>query len=1129
MKEELKKVKEFFATSWAIDNRTSVYVLTIFITVLGLFSYMTIPKEQFPEIVIPTIIVSTPYPGTSPEDMENLVTRPIEKQAKSLADVKKITSNSIQDFSVIVVEFNPGMEVSEAKQRVRDAVDKAKSDLPNNLPTEPEIKEVDISEIPIMNINLAGDYDLQRLKKFAEDAQDKIESLPGITRVDIVGALEREIQVDVDMYKMQAASISFSDIERAIAAENVTISAGTITNFGTKRTVRIAGQFKSPEQIKYILVKSASGATVYIKDIAEVKDSFKEQESFARFDNKNVITLNVIKKSGTNLLEASDKIKDIIKSLEKNTFPPDLTVTITGDQSKFTRSTLEELNNTIIIGFLLVTIVLMFFMGLNNAFFVALSVPLSMFVAYLIFPGLGFTMNMIVMFAFIFALGIVVDDAIVVIENTHRTHRYEKDIVKAAKHAAGEVFVPILSGTLTTLAPFFPLAFWPGIVGKFMYYMPVTLILTLFASLFVAYVINPVFAVTFMKHEYDTHDQKINRKQLLVSSVILVMLALIFYFAKVYWIGNMMSIALVLNVLYRLLLKPAINGFQNKVWPALMSFYDWSLRIFLRGHNPFYLLYSIIALFIFTMFLLGIVKPKVLFFPDNQPNNIYAFIKLPEGTDQKVTDSVARIVERRIATVLGKDNPVVESVVTNVGFGAGESPFDRSVASNKAKVTINFVESKYRLGVSTQKYLDDIRMMVKDIPGAQISAEKNRMGPPTGKPVNIEITGENLDQLITTADAFKNYLDSLKIPGIEELKSDFVNNKPEIVIDIDRERANREGISVGQVGMELRTGIYGKEVSKYKEDEDEYPIQLKYSQSQRENINKVINGKITYRDMTSGQLRQIPISSVASITYRDTYGGINRKNLKRVITITSEVLSGYTANEVVASIKRAISTFNMPNNVEIKMTGEQEDQADTVLFLMKAMVIAVGLIFFILITQFGSLSKSLIILSEVVFSIIGVLLGVMLFHMPLVILMTGLGVVALGGIVVRNGILIVEFCDVMLAQGLEVKEAIIQAGKTRITPVVLTATATMLGLVPLAVGMNINFITLFTELNPHIYFGGDNVGFWGPLSWTIIFGLSFATFLTLIFVPAMYLIDYQMKTKLRERKERRQKRRAEKA
>jgi len=1118
MKEKTDRLKEFFATSWAIDNKTSIYVLAVFITALGLLSYFNIPKEQFPEIVIPTIIINTAYPGTSPEDMENLVTRPIEKQCKSLADVKEITSNSVQDFSSIVVEFNPGIEVSEAKQRVRDAVDKSKSTLPNNLPKDPDIKEVDISEVPIMFINLSGDYDLQRLKEYAEDAQDKIETLKEITRVDIVGSLEREIQIDVDMYKMQAASVSFRDIESAVASENVTVSAGTITLFGTKYTIRLAGQFKSPEQIKNIILKSSSGAIVYIQDIAEVRDGFKEQESFARLDGKNVITLNVIKKSGENLLNASREIKEIMEDMKTNYYPPDLSITLTGDQSRFTKSTLEELNNTIVIGFIMVVLVLMFFMGFNNAFFVGLSVPLSMFMAYLIMPGLGFTMNMIVMFGFIFALGIIVDDAIVVIENTHRLHRYETDIVKAAKHAAGEVFLPILSGTLTTLAPFFPLAFWPGVVGKFMYYLPVTLILTLFASLFVAYIINPVFAVSFMKHEYDQTDHRTDRKRLLIISVLFGVLALISYFAGGFAIGNVFMLALILNLLYRIVLKKAILKFQNDLWPWIMHMYEKTLLIALKGKNPWYLLIGVVFMFFASIMMIGLVKPQVRFFPDNKPGYIYVFIKLPEGTDQRVTDSVTHLVERKVHSILGEKNPIVESVITNVGLGAGESMFDRSVSSNKGKITVNFVESRYRQGISTQTYMDSMRKELKSIPGVTVTVDKNKMGPPTGKPVNIEITGEDLDALIVTATKFKSYLDSINIPGIEQLKSDFENNKPEIIINIDRVRANREGLSLGQIGMEMRTAIYGKEISKYKEEEDEYPIQLRFSEKERTNINQIINSRITYRDMNSGQLRQIPISSVASIQYKDTYGGIKRKNLKRVITLSSEVLSGHTANEIVLAINKAIPAFEKPRGIEISLTGEQEDQADTMAFLAKAMLIAIGLIFFILITQFGSLSKSLIILSEVLFSIIGVLFGIAVFGMSISIMMTGLGIVALGGIVVRNGILIVEFCDELKQRGMKSKEAIIQAGKTRITPVVLTATATILGLVPLAIGMNIDFVSLFTHLNPHIYFGGDNAMFWGPLSWTIIFGLSFATFLTLVFVPAMVLIDTKMKIRWRRKK-----------
>ena len=1122
MSENKIKIKEFLPTSWAINNRTSIYVLALLISVLGLMNYYYIPKEQFPQVIIPYIIVNTPYPGTSPEDIENLVTRPIEKQLKSIADVKKITSSSVPDFSSIVVEFDPDISIESAKQRVRDAVDKSKTDLPSDLPDQPQILDVDLSEFPIMYINISGNYSLDKLKKYADIAQDKIEGVKEITRVDIVGALEREIQINADIFKMQAAKVTFSDIERAVANENLTISGGNININGTKNTVRLKGQFLKVETLREIVVHSSGGAYVKLSDIAEIKDDFKEQESFAHLDGKNVITLNVIKKSGANLLDASDHIKDIVNNeLTGKDFPSDLTLTITGDQSRFTRNTLEELNNTIIIGFILVTIVLMFFMGFTNSFFVGLSVPLSMAVAYMVLPGIGFTMNMIVMFGFIFALGIVVDDAIVVIENTHRLHRKNPDIKVAAKMAAGEVFMPILSGTLTTLAPFFPLAFWPGIVGQFMHYLPVTLIITLFASLFVAYIFNPVFAVSFMQHEYDTQsDGKSEWRKIRKFLIVIFGISLLFYVTRMFGPANFLMMVILLVVAYHFAIRFWISSFQEKFWPKLMDWYVRTLRYTLRGNRAAWMLGSMVLLFFITLFLTAIVKPTVLFFPNNDPNNVYVYIKMPGGTDQVVTDSVTRIAEKAVYKILGKNNPDVESIISNVTVGVEEQGFfSAGKPYNKGKISVNFVENKLRTtGISTTQYMEMMRKGITDIPGAVITVDKNKMGPPTGKPINIEVTSENLQNLVTDAYAFRDFLASQRIPGVEELKTDFEMNSPEILIEIDRDRAMREGLTTGQIGLEIRTALFGKEVSKFKQDEDEYPITLRYRKVTRDNINALINLIITYRDMNNGQLRSIPLSTVAKINYSTSYAGINRLNQKRIITVYSNVISGYSANDIVPKIEKLAANFNKHEGTSIKLTGEKEDQNETSAFLLKAMVIALGIIFFILITQFGSVSKTIIILSEVIFSIIGVLLGVMLFHMDLVIMMTGLGVVALGGIVVRNGILIVEFCDVMKERGLKTREAIVLAGRTRITPVVLTAAATMLVLIPLAVGMNINFVTLFTELNPHIYFGGDNVAFWGPLAWTIIFGLSFATFLTLVFVPALYYLDYVIKLKVKRRR-----------
>ncbi|HUX54963.1 MAG TPA: efflux RND transporter permease subunit, partial [Williamwhitmania sp.] len=880
-----KKLKEFKPTSWAIDNKLSIYVLVIIIAVFGLFNYLTIPKEQFPEIVIPNIIVNTVYPGTSPADIENLITRPIEKNIKAINGVKKITSRSVQDFSAIVVEFNTGVDVTDAKQKVKDAVDKSKVDLPSDLKTDPEVSDIDLSDIPIMYLELSGDLPLDKLKKYGDDLKDKIESLKEITRVDIIGALDREIQIDIDMYKMQAASLTFTEVQNAVTNDNATISGGNINLQGMSRTVRIVGEFKSLDDVKNIVVTTASGALVKLKDIATVRDGFHEQESYARQDGKNVITLNIVKKSGQNLLDASDNIKQIIKEMKGTSLPSSLKITINGDQSKYTRTTLSDLNNTIIIGFILVTIVLMFFMGITNALFVGLSIPLSMALAYIVMPYIGFTMNMLVMFAFIFALGIVVDDAIVVIENTHRIFMKKKmDIKSAAKFAAGEVFVPILSGTLTTLAPFFPLAFWPGVVGEFMYFIPVTLIITLFASLIVAYIINPVFAIDFMKHDEEEHPTPLKKLYLICSGITIASIP--FYLFGLRAFANLMIFVALMALLHNLYGYKILRKFQHRFIPAMMRRYENLLRWVLAGKRPYWLLTGMVGLFFLTMTLVALKPPKVMFFPDNQPNNVITYIKLPIGTDISVTDSIAKVVEHRIMQVLGKNNPIVESVLTNVALQASDNQFDNSTkSSNLAKISVNFVEFSKRHGENTSVYMSKIRDNIKGIPGADIAVDKNKNGPPVGKPINIELSSENLDQLVVAANNFKRYIDSLQIDGIEELKTDFASSKPELLIKLDRERANRDGVSAGMVGSQIRTALLGTEISKYREGEDQYPIILRFKDYQRNDVEQLMNLSLTYRDMNSGTLRQIPLSAVAHVEYTKSYGEINRLNLKRVITV----------------------------------------------------------------------------------------------------------------------------------------------------------------------------------------------------------------------------------------------------
>jgi multidrug efflux pump subunit AcrB len=535
----------------------------------------------------------------------------------------------------------------------------------------------------------------------------------------------------------------------------------------------------------------------------------------------------------------------------------------------------------------------------------------------------------------------------------------------------------------------------------------------------------------------------------------------------------------------------------------------------LIGKRPIWLIVFTIVLFFISVFATVIRKPGIVFFPQSDPNFIYTYITLPVGTDQKVTDSITLEVEKRIYGVLGTNNPLVESVISNVAVGANDPQSgDRSVASNKGKVGIAFVEFSKRDGQSTELYLSEIREALKGIPLAQITVEKESNGPPVGKPINIEVSGDDYAEIIRVSEGLRSYLDSLQISGVEELKSDLLKYKPEIVIEVDRERANREGISTAQIGSEIRTSLYGKEVSKYKDNNEEYPIQLRFNYDQRNNVDQLLNLKISYRDMVmGGMMRSIPLSAVANIKYENAFGGINRKNQKRVITIYSNILAGYAPNDVVDAVTRAASNYKTPPAVSINLTGEQEQQRETTSFLANALLISLSLIFLILVTQFNSISKPIIILSEIIFSVIGTLLGLAIFDMDISIVMTGVGIVALAGIVVRNGILLIEFTDVLREKGYDIVTAAIHAGRIRMTPVLLTASAAILGLIPLAVGMNIDFVSLFTHFNPQIWFGGDSVAFWGPLSWTIIFGLGFATIITLILVPAMYVLVEKQKLK----------------
>lgn len=1199
-------LKDFKLTTASLKNKTTVFVLTVIILIAGLGSYLSMPRESFPEVVIPQIYVGTPYPGNSAVDIEKLVTRPLEKEIKGITGIDKMTSTSVQGYSTIFIEFDFEVTPEEALRKVKDKVDIAKgdADFPQDLPADPNVFELNLSEMmPILNINLSGDFSIDQLNEYAEYLEDKIEQLPEITEVDIRGVQEKEMKVKVDLLRMQSLDISFNDIAGAIQNENITISGGDLLVDDMRRTVRIVGEFKNAQEIADVIVKREKGNIVYLKDIAEVVFEDAEAQSYAREYGKPVVMIDVKKRAGENLINASDKINSILQEAKTQVFPEDLSVTITNDQSDQTRNTVNELENSIIFGMLLVIIVLLFFLGLRNALFVGTAIPLSMFIAFFLLGSAGVTLNMMTLFSLILALGMLVDNGIVVVENIYRLMDEGYSRFDAAKYGVGEVAWPIIASTATTLAAFVPLAIWPGLFGEFMKYLPITLIIVLGSSLFVALVINPVFTSVFMKIKEEKIVTTLRFKVLTTAAIaigfliavspsfnpeltaaqravpetigiIITAIGATFIMFKYLFVTKKDSIKqfvfplsvfaifgglflamgfmfsgnfLVLNVLLLLLnfyvLRGATEYFQYTLLPWLEEKYKRFLAFALKGKSPYAFFGGTFGFLILSILLLIKFPPKTIFFPINQPNYVNVFIETPIGTDIEETNRITKILEKRVFDYIQKyeveeevngktqnHNFLVESVIAQVGEGASDPNEGPSMAKtpHKGRIAINFTEFKNRRGIMTSDVMEEIREVVKGVPGAQVIVDKDNAGPPQGKPINIEISGDDYEQLLAEATQVKEFIESKNIGGIEELKLDVEVGKPEMPIIVDRRKARRLSLSTGQIGNTLRTALFGYEVSTYKDGEDEYPIYVRLQDEYRYNEEMLMNQRITFRDQTDGRIKQVPISAVAKADKTTTFSAVKRKDQTRMITIMSNVLDGYNANEVVAEIKSALTEYPLPEENNLKFTGQQEEQAEELNFLGQALMIAVFLIFLILVSQFNSAATPFIIVMSVVFSLIGVFIGLVTFRMDFVVIMTMIGIISLAGIVVNNAIVLIDYTKLLMDRKREklglakdaklpisdLLESVVEGGKTRLRPVLLTAITTILGLLPLATGMNIDFYSLFATYDPNIYFGGDNVIFWGPMSWTVIFGLTFATFLTLVIVPVMFFLMTRLKYNL---------------
>lgn len=1121
--ESKKEGRSFGLTNLSLKNSTSTFLLGILIALIGTGAYVSMPKELFPDIEIPTIYVSTPYPGNSPADIENLITRELEKEIEDVDGIEELNSTSSQGFSAVVVEFNTQVNVQDALIDVRDAVDKAKPELPADLDEDPEVREIDFSRFPIFNINLSGEYGLEELKKQAEELQDRIETLPRINEVEIKGDLEREIRIRADLHKMQNRQVSFRDIENAVTSENTSIGAGDVKLGKDQRSVRIQGEFDRVEEMRDIVIKHEGGNIVHLSDVAEVKDSYADRESYARLDGDPVVSLDVIKKGGRNLLRATENVNEILDEAKAGFLPDNLNVTITNDQSDQTRTQINNLENNIISGVILVVLVLYFFLGFRNALFVGIAIPMSMFLSFLILSGLGYPLNLIILFSLILALGMLVDNAIVGIENIYRLYHEEGlSAFQAAKRGIGEIALPIISSTATTLAAFFPLVFWDSIVGEFMFYLPITLIIVLSSSLFVALVINPVVARTFLRRE-NGDEEDLGKKKLIrrwTAFGITILLAIPSYLFLSTALGNLLVLFGILGVLDLHLLRPVAEWFQERFLPFLERIYIRTLRFALHSWKPYAFFLGMILVMLLSIWSYFQSEPETEFFPVNEPKYVNVFLELPVGTDITYTDSITRDVETEIREILGEDREIVTSMVANVGKGtedpsAGPESMSDGKTPNQARITVSFKKYEEREGLSTSAIMKRLASEIEERPGVSISVKKNREGPPVGRPINIELKGPDIQKLFRLAEEMRGKIRSEEIPGIEELKFDVKKGKPEMNVVMDRSRAGRYGLSTSSVGSALRTAINGKEISKFKEGEDDYDIRLLASEEYRYDISSLMGQRITFRDQASGQVVQVPISAVAEPNFNTTYGSIKRKDLERVITVHSNVLEGYNSTEINQRIQGLLDDeFEMPQGYNYAFTGKQEEQGESMAFLMNALLIAVSLITLILVSQFNSLAKPVIIIMSVLFSTTGVFLGLGITGMDFVVIMTGIGIVSLAGIVVNNSIVLIDYIDLKRRYMEEEKgedldlserrEAVVEGGRIRLRPVLLTAITTILGLIPLAVGLNIDFYGMMSDFAPNIFFGGDNANFWAPMAWTVIFGLSFATFLTLVMVPVMY-------------------------
>lgn len=1012
----------------AISYRRTVFTLMAIALVVGIYSYLVLPRESAPDVTIPVVLVVTNHEGVAPEDIETLITLPLERKLKGLKDVDKMRSVSAEGSSMVIIEFTPDVNIDNALQWVRDKVDQAKPDLPDDLENDPSILEINISEFPILMIVVSGEVGERVLKQVAERLEDYIEDIPGVLDVELTGTRERQIRVEFDPDRLAAYRLSFMEIMTAIQRENVNIPGGSIDIGQGKYLLRIPGEFTDPAQIDNLVLVVRNGRPIYFKDVANIVDTFEDPISYARLNGEPSVTLAVKKRTGENIIAVADQVFALLEQARPQ-LPPGVELSVTLNQSKDIRRMVAELENSILSGLILVVSVLFLFLGLRNSFFVALAIPFSMLIAFAVLHAMGITLNMVVLFSLILALGMLVDNAIVIVENIYRHMQEGKDRVSASRAAVSEVGWPVISSTITTLCAFSPMLFWPGIMGEFMRFLPLTLIVVLSASLFVALVFNPVVCAVFLR---------VDRQAVARSDLP--------------WILNMYQ-----------------------------RFLHWSLRR--RG----WIVAAAGGFLVAIAVLYAFLEHGVELFPDIEPNRAFVEIRAPEGTNLATSDLLARAVESVAFKEADLRFVIAEvGVSTDAGMGAGDS----SGQSNQAKISLDFVE-RHERGEHSAAVLARIRETVGALAGAEIKVEKQKEGPPTGPPVSIEISGEDTNVLAVLAQQISERIKDVR--GLVDLKDDLVRAKPEARILVDREKASLMGLSTADVSRTVKGAVSGTKLGVYREGKDEYDIVARLPEARRRTLADVT--QLLIPSAHGGD--PVPISSLAQIEIGTGYGSIRRLNQKRVVTITANTFNR-NSNEVLQEVRDRLVDLDMPAGYRINYSGEQEEQQKAIAFLSKAFIAAIMLITLVLVTQFNSMRQAGIVMTSVILSLSGVFLGLSITGMAFGVIMTGIGVISLAGVVVNNAIVLIDYINQLRRSGMPLDEALVRAGVVRFRPVVLTAVTTILGLLPMALGISFDFRSWVFEI------GGESAEWWGPMAVAVIFGLAVATLLTLVVVPALY-------------------------